>query len=780
MNTGTINRIRKTLGDALIVGVMISLCLGAAGGPGLHARAEQAGLWYVAPGGNDSASCAEPSAPCATIQAAIGKAASGDKVYVAVGTYTGNTGEAVVTISNKDLVLSGGWDSAFASQEGMSVIDGQGARRGITTEAAVTLEKFTIQNGYASMRGGGIHNTGIGTSLKACLIQNNVSDWMGGGIFNSGSMTVNDTVIRGNAAGNPEASGGGGGGGIENDGTLTLNNSSVSGNTIRGGFVASGIHDNASLTLNNSTVSANAGAEEAIYSFVGTLELNSSTVANNRGKGIVNINGTVRLRNTLVANNSLDLINDPNYPSGTVTSLGYNLIGTSQNFTPGSSDLTGIDPQLDPVQDNGGSTLTQALQQGSPAINAGDPAGCQGSAGLLTTDQRGFPRADRCDIGAYEVQALDFSSLTVSPTTAPAGSAVTYTFKVVNGGPSALDYVTVTDTLPATLAALPRTLTASSGVVTYADGTITWTGRVNPLSQVTITFQAEVGQAAMGSVVTNEAVFRSEAETFPRTASFRVPPPYLAFMPLVIQPAPGLYGRITLNGEPVGYEPVELRFYNGSSWSTLNILNTDADGNIYFWGVPALGSGQAYYLRWINSQNHPGQLSEWHTRSISSYDPKQAVYMGAFDLADVSLVFPEPGAKINLPRTFTWTKRPVTPSDSYQFELFDPSGPADFFSAELGYIDSYTLNGLPGGFVINKFYGWSIWVNGPDGGYGLAFYYRTVLFKNSGLSQVLPAPEARQGKPDEDVFQCSGAMCGIGRWTMDNGRWGWQVFMGVF
>ena len=69
-----------------------------------------------------------------------------------------------------------------------------------------------------------------------------------------------------------------------------------------------------------------------------------------------------------------------------------------------STDITHADPHLGPLQDNGGPTYTQALLSGSPAINAGNPAGCSGKAGILTADQRGSPRVGRCDIGAYEIQ----------------------------------------------------------------------------------------------------------------------------------------------------------------------------------------------------------------------------------------------------------------------------------------------------------------------------------------------------------------------------------------
>jgi len=52
-----------------------------------------------------------------------------------------------------------------------------------------------------------------------------------------------------------------------------------------------------------------------------------------------------------------------------------------------------------------------ALLSGSPAIDAGNPAGCTDGLGhLLKTDQRGMPRPDPedkggCDMGAYESQS---------------------------------------------------------------------------------------------------------------------------------------------------------------------------------------------------------------------------------------------------------------------------------------------------------------------------------------------------------------------------------------
>jgi hypothetical protein len=61
--------------------------------------------------------------------------------------------------------------------------------------------------------------------------------------------------------------------------------------------------------------------------------------------------------------------------------------------------------RLGPLSDYGGPTPTRALVFGSAALDAGDPAGCIDADGRpLTVDQRGLPRRNRCDVGAFELQ----------------------------------------------------------------------------------------------------------------------------------------------------------------------------------------------------------------------------------------------------------------------------------------------------------------------------------------------------------------------------------------
>ena len=94
-----------------------------------------AGLWYVTPGGSDANTCTAPSTACATINGALNKPGfiAGDMIQVATGVYAG-AGDQVVLL-DKSATLSGGWDTGFTMQNGVSIIDGERARRGITVNS---------------------------------------------------------------------------------------------------------------------------------------------------------------------------------------------------------------------------------------------------------------------------------------------------------------------------------------------------------------------------------------------------------------------------------------------------------------------------------------------------------------------------------------------------------------------------------------------------------------------------------------------------------------------
>jgi len=133
--------------------------------------------------------------------------------------------------------------------------------------------------------------------------------------------------------------------------------------------------------------------------------MNVTVTGNNGGSGgyggLEVVSGlTAYVGNTIFANN---VTGDCH---GTIASTAPNLIenpgGCAGSLALGN--LTGLDPNLGPLQDNGGFTKTHALLLGSVAIDMGANASCP------SVDQRGKPRPVKgwskvqCDMGAYEVQ----------------------------------------------------------------------------------------------------------------------------------------------------------------------------------------------------------------------------------------------------------------------------------------------------------------------------------------------------------------------------------------
>jgi len=335
----------------------------------------RAATWYVnGQTGKDSNNCNSAATACRTIGLAISMASSGDSILVAAATYAEN-----LTVTS-NLTITG--SSALNT-----IVDGGGVARVITitnSDAHVNLSNFTIRGGIAA-GGGGILNWGTLNLSYVTVTQNAaVSSYSatGAGINNSGTLTVNNSTISGNGGSTNFMYGGG----IYNSGTVVINNSTLSGNTA-GGF--------------------NGGGGGAIYND-SVVKIASSTIAGNSGSpnggGIYN-NGTATLKNTILATGSAG-----GNCYGTVTSSGYNLSSDGTCLLSSSGDSNSTNPLLAPLRYNGGTTFTMALQNGSPAVDAGNPDGCTDDQGsVLTIDQRGWPRPGKkdnggCDIGAFEKQ----------------------------------------------------------------------------------------------------------------------------------------------------------------------------------------------------------------------------------------------------------------------------------------------------------------------------------------------------------------------------------------
>ncbi len=292
----------------------------------------------------------------------------------------------------------------------------------------VTIIRTLIANNEArSTRpyigyGGGFVNTAIMT-IQDSVVSGNAADSSAGGLSDprgsnpDGSMAIDRTTFSANKASRDA-------GGLTNDGVMVVNNSTFSFN--EAGFECSGndCHQayaggllssaSGSTDVFNSTFSGNVcdvSGGGLLQSAGGTLRIRSSTIVDNRcdqfGGGIgSNSQGTTHLKDSIVANNTAGGLSSD--CTAIVTSEGYNLVESTAGCSIAGNttgNIIGTDPQLGALLDNGGPTMTHAALLGSPTLNAGDPAGCTDSTGnALTTDQRGFirPTIGRCDMGAYE------------------------------------------------------------------------------------------------------------------------------------------------------------------------------------------------------------------------------------------------------------------------------------------------------------------------------------------------------------------------------------------
>jgi len=193
-------------------------------------------------------------------------------------------------------------------------------------------------------------------------------------------------------------------------GNLEIYNSTIANNmdiSASTGFagISGGV---SSLRIVNSTIGGNRGVLGSGISFdESNLIILNSTIVDNEGLTsglIVGAQSEARISNTILEGCLTPF-------KGKVTSDGYNLVGSTAgcSITAATGDRFGLDPQIIPVlSDNGGPTLTYSLRATSPAIDAGDPAGCKDLNGLaLSYDQRLYPRNQDGKAGGRPPAILD-------------------------------------------------------------------------------------------------------------------------------------------------------------------------------------------------------------------------------------------------------------------------------------------------------------------------------------------------------------------------------------
>jgi hypothetical protein len=239
--------------------------------------------------------------------------------------------------------------------------------------------------------GGGIVNDGDTYTLSLCgtTLSNNTANALGGGIFyvsdnGTGTTTITSSTITGNTSKQ--------GGGLYIQGTqASIDNTTLANNTAPFGpgineYPNSGM---GSLNLANVTLSAHTmGAALELDPTISGTVTNGTLAGNKTG---ISGGTNLMLSNTLLANNTTGC-------AATHPGNAGNFQFPSTTSNPCVAGITFADPQLGPLQQNGGPVpaLTMEPAAGSPVLTAGQAC--------PPTDERGQPRPQSgCTSGAVQV-----------------------------------------------------------------------------------------------------------------------------------------------------------------------------------------------------------------------------------------------------------------------------------------------------------------------------------------------------------------------------------------
>jgi len=326
---------------------------------------------------------------------------------VSDSTFTGNAAEsggAIYSSSGTTLIVENSTFTGNSAPCGGGAISG----RGMTTVSGCTISDNLSPGDWCEGGAAGIDNNGGIMTVSDSTISGNIGVSNAGGFTNyEGELTVTDSAIYNNTTG-------GVGGGIYNwwNATLTVQSCAIYSNTAEwgGGGIYSG-PESAQLFLINNTISGNsADYGGGIYNS-GVLTVTNNTLTSNaadvNGGGLYNKDATPTVSNSILWGNTApdsgpQIFNSsttgPTISHSDIQGSGGSGAGWDSTLGTDGDDNLDDDPLLGPLVDNGGPTLTQALSDGSPAIDTADAGTCP------ATDQRGVPRpiGTGCDIGAFE------------------------------------------------------------------------------------------------------------------------------------------------------------------------------------------------------------------------------------------------------------------------------------------------------------------------------------------------------------------------------------------
>jgi hypothetical protein len=293
--------------------------------------------------------------------------------------------------------------------EGSTFTGNSGSNGGAigTQDESVTVVNSVFVGNRATGTGGNPGNGGDGGAMSfdgatvswtMCgdTFSQNYAGAQGGAVFrvayNDEPVTIDRCVFDDNSV---DPSAGNAGGLYLEYATIAMTATTISRNSAHfGGGIWIG--HNAVAALANDTIADNTASMGGGVWLAGgiTGTLLNVTIAGNAGNGIAGGDTGVTLQNTLLADNTMGSYEGEVSCDHSHSGAGSNMEYPGDPNSPCTSSVIVSDPELGPLQDNGGVTQTMLPAAGSPAIGQG--------SGCPPTDQRGQTRNNPCTLGAVE------------------------------------------------------------------------------------------------------------------------------------------------------------------------------------------------------------------------------------------------------------------------------------------------------------------------------------------------------------------------------------------
>ncbi len=163
-------------------------------------------------------------------------------------------------------------------------------------------------------------------------------------------------------------------------------------------------------------------------------------------------------------------------------------------------------------------------------------------------------------------------------------------------------------------------------------------------------------------------------------------------------------GSVINKAGSVAGAPIDLIWAKVSGEQIVATAVIDSSGQFFFGGVGSTGPGEAYYLRFRNSDPGGTTLRSFIVKSFS-FTSGSITRVDNIDVTDVSIGAPgAAGQTITPPFTFDWFNRGA--GDSYSLTFFDANGQVALDTGNLGGATSFVL---PSGRLANGQY--SVQVN---------------------------------------------------------------------